>query len=166
MPGAASDSSEPVVWDLGFEARRRTSETLRELYQAEDCPYCERVCEKLMVMDLSVSYVNHNPRTAEGDVRNAQTLAEMESIGGQDQVPFLVDHERGTSASAVSAARGDERGAEHGDAARRDDEHRRQGWDDTGHTQSEPGKCDSHDDRECGERMTKPTYKASLLWLQ
>lgn len=64
-----------------------------ELYQAEDCPYCEKVREKLM--ELGVSYVNHNPRTAGGATRNRQTLGEMETLGGQDQIPFLVDHEHG-----------------------------------------------------------------------
>jgi glutathione S-transferase len=65
-----------------------------ELYQAEDCPYCQKVREKLM--ELGVSYVNHNPRTAENDVRNQQVLDEMVSLGGKDQVPFLVDHQHGT----------------------------------------------------------------------
>jgi len=46
-------------------------------------------------MELGVSYINHNPRTAGGDLRNQQTLGEMENIGGKDQVPFLVDHQRG-----------------------------------------------------------------------
>lgn len=64
-----------------------------ELYQAEDCPHCEKVRQKLM--DLGVSYVNHNPRTAGGSVRNQQTLEEMEKLGGKDQVPFFVDHQRG-----------------------------------------------------------------------
>jgi glutathione S-transferase len=64
-----------------------------ELYQAEDCPYCEKVRETLM--ELGVSYVNHNPRTAENDVRNQQVLEEMVSLGGKDQVPFLVDHQHG-----------------------------------------------------------------------
>ncbi|QLD86579.1 glutathione S-transferase N-terminal domain-containing protein [Natronomonas halophila] len=64
-----------------------------ELYQAEDCPYCQKVREKLM--ELGVSYVNHNPRTAENDVRNQQVLEEMVALGGKDQVPFLVDNQRG-----------------------------------------------------------------------
>jgi glutathione S-transferase len=63
-----------------------------ELYQAEDCPNCEKVRETLM--KLGVSYVAHNPRTAGGDIRNAQTLEELKEIGGDDQVPFLVDHDR------------------------------------------------------------------------
>jgi glutathione S-transferase len=63
-----------------------------ELYQAEDCPYCTQVREKLM--ELGVSYVIHNPRTAGGDVRNEQTQDEMVTIGGDDQIPFLVDTNR------------------------------------------------------------------------
>lgn len=64
-----------------------------ELYQADDCPYCEQVREKLM--ELGVSYINHNPRTAGKDVRNQQILDEMVSIGGKDEIPFLVDHQYG-----------------------------------------------------------------------
>ncbi|MFT4884566.1 MAG: glutathione S-transferase [Natronomonas sp.] len=64
-----------------------------ELYQAEDCPYSEKVREKLMA--LGVSYVNHNPRTAEKDVRNQQVRGEMVSLGGKDEIPFLVDHQHG-----------------------------------------------------------------------
>ena len=64
-----------------------------ELYQAEDCPHCEKVREKLM--ELGVSYVNHNPRTAGGATRNQQTLEGMEALGGQDQIPFLVDRQHG-----------------------------------------------------------------------
>lgn len=64
-----------------------------ELYQAEDCPHCERVRDKLL--ELGSSYVTHNPRTVHGDVKNQQTLEELERIGGKDQIPFLVDHQRG-----------------------------------------------------------------------
>jgi glutaredoxin len=64
-----------------------------ELYQAEDCPHSTSVRETLT--DLGVSCVIHNPRTAEGEVRNEQTLTELETIGGVDQIPFLVDHQRG-----------------------------------------------------------------------
>lgn len=60
-----------------------------ELYQAEDCPYSTKVREKLA--DFGISYVIHNPRYANGDVRNQQTYTELLSIGGEDQVPFLVD---------------------------------------------------------------------------
>lgn len=64
-----------------------------ELYQAEDCPNSQKVREKLMA--LGASYVVHNPRTVDGDVRNEATLDEMETLGGEDQIPFLVDHRRG-----------------------------------------------------------------------
>lgn len=63
-----------------------------ELYQAEDCPYCTEVREKML--DLGVSYVIHNPRRAGGEVRNEQTQEEMLAIGGDDQIPFLVDTNR------------------------------------------------------------------------
>lgn len=64
-----------------------------ELYQAEGCPFCTKVRETLT--DLGVSYVAHNPRTAGGEERNAQTLEELVELGGEDQIPFLVDHQRG-----------------------------------------------------------------------
>lgn len=65
-----------------------------ELYQAEDCPFSTTVREKLA--ELGVSYVIHNPRYADGNVRNDQTYDDLLSIGGEDQVPFLVDsdHEK------------------------------------------------------------------------
>ena len=64
-----------------------------ELYQAEGCPYSEAVREKLT--DLGASYVLHNPRRpgeAGGAVLNEQVRDEMVAIGGEDQIPFLVDH--------------------------------------------------------------------------
>lgn len=60
-----------------------------ELYQSEDCPYSTKVREKLA--ELGVSYIIHNPRYANGDVRNDQTYEDLLSIGGEDQVPFLLD---------------------------------------------------------------------------
>ena len=69
-----------------------------ELYQAESCPHSRQVREKLT--DLGLSYVAHNPRLPGdegGDVLNEQTHAEMTDIGGQDQIPFLVDTGRGES---------------------------------------------------------------------
>lgn len=66
-----------------------------ELYQAEGCPYCGNVREKLTA--LGVSYVVHNPRTAGGDVRNERTYDELVKTGGEDQIPFLVDTDRGAS---------------------------------------------------------------------
>lgn len=66
-----------------------------ELYQAEDCGYSKTVRESLT--DLGVSYVIHNPRTAAGETRNEQTRNELTEFGGQDQIPFLVDHQRGVT---------------------------------------------------------------------
>lgn len=66
-------------------------ETMLELYQDEECPYCESVRQKLT--DLGLSYVIHNPRRAEGEQLNAQTHDELVELGGQDQIPFLVDHQ-------------------------------------------------------------------------
>lgn len=63
-----------------------------ELYQAEGCPYCENVREKLT--EIGQSVVLHNPRTAGGAVRNEQTHSELMSVGGEDQIPFLVDTDR------------------------------------------------------------------------
>jgi glutaredoxin len=63
-----------------------------ELYQAEGCPYSEQVREKLT--DLGVSYVVHNPRLPGdegGDVLNERTHREMTDLGGEDEIPYLVD---------------------------------------------------------------------------
>lgn len=64
-----------------------------ELYQAEDCPNSADVREALS--ELGLSYVAHNPRLAEGEVKNETTKGAMEAIGGEDQIPFLVDTECG-----------------------------------------------------------------------
>ena len=66
-----------------------------ELYQAEDCGYSETARETLTA--LSVSCVIHNPRTAAGETRNEQTHEELTELGGRNQIPFLVDHQRGVS---------------------------------------------------------------------
>ena len=66
-----------------------------ELYQAEGCGYSKKVRETLT--DLGISCVIHNPRTATGEIRNEQTYAELRTTGGQDQIPFLVDHQRGVT---------------------------------------------------------------------
>lgn len=63
-----------------------------ELYQAEGCPYSQKVRETLT--DLGLSFVAHNPRTHEGELRNEQTHDELRQLGGEDQIPFLVDHDR------------------------------------------------------------------------
>lgn len=66
-----------------------------ELYQAEGCPYCVKVQSTLT--ELGLSYIIHNPRTARGDNRNEQAYEDLISIGGKDQIPFLVDTDRGES---------------------------------------------------------------------
>lgn len=65
-----------------------------ELYQAEDCPFSQKVRKKLT--ELGVSYIIHNPRLPGGqggDILNQQTYNEMKAIGKKDQIPFLVDHQ-------------------------------------------------------------------------
>lgn len=66
-----------------------------ELYQAESCRYSKTVREALT--DLGISYVIHNPRSASGETRNQQTHEELRELGGADQIPFLVDHQRGVT---------------------------------------------------------------------
>lgn len=68
-----------------------------ELYQSEGCPYCAKVREKLS--ELGISYVIHNPRLPGdegGDVTNELTHDEL-TAGGEDQIPYLVDTERGVT---------------------------------------------------------------------
>lgn len=81
------------TWPGVYHFRGHKRDTVLELYQAEDCPHREEVRETLM--ELGISYVSHNPRTAGSDVRNEQTLDALNAIGGKDQVPFLADHQRG-----------------------------------------------------------------------
>lgn len=66
-----------------------------ELYQAEGCGYSQNVRETLTALGLS--YVVHNPRTAAGEVRNDQTYDQLLELGGDDQIPFLVDQRRGVT---------------------------------------------------------------------
>lgn len=76
-------------WDL-------RSDGMLELFQAEDCPYCRTVRTRLT--ELGVSYVVHNPRTAsKEDTRNEHIQSELVRIGGEDQLPFLVDTVRGVT---------------------------------------------------------------------
>ncbi|MFC6725936.1 glutathione S-transferase N-terminal domain-containing protein [Halobium palmae] len=67
-----------------------------ELYQAESCPHSKEVREAMT--ELGLSYVVHNPRLPGdegGDVLNQQVLDELKAVGGEDQIPLLVDHTRG-----------------------------------------------------------------------
>ena len=67
-----------------------------ELYQAEGCPHSAKVRETMT--DLGLSAVVHNPRrpgNEGGDVLNEQVQSEMEAVAGDDQIPFLVDHQHG-----------------------------------------------------------------------
>ncbi|MFB6359987.1 MAG: glutathione S-transferase N-terminal domain-containing protein [Halobacteriales archaeon] len=63
-----------------------------ELYQAEGCPYSQKVRRTLT--DLGITYITHNPRLHGGEVKNEQTQDELVTLGGEDQIPFLVDHQR------------------------------------------------------------------------
>lgn len=63
-----------------------------ELYQAEGCPHSEQVRETMT--DLGLSFVAHNPRTHEGETRNETTRDALEAVGGEDQIPMLVDPNR------------------------------------------------------------------------
>ena len=53
-----------------------------ELYQIENCPYCQIVRNKLT--QLGLSYIVHN-RT------NPETQEKLMELGGKTQVPMLVD---------------------------------------------------------------------------
>ena len=68
-----------------------------ELYQSEGCPHCAKVRKTLS--KLGISYVTHNPRLpgdVGGDVTNDVTHHEL-LAGGEDQIPYLVDTQRGVS---------------------------------------------------------------------
>lgn len=87
---------------VGLEAdeggRPDTADAL-ELYQSEGCPHCAKV--RRFCTRNGISYTLHNPRTegsllAHETVTNRDRQAELEGYG-QDQVPLLVDHERGES---------------------------------------------------------------------
>ncbi len=58
-----------------------------ELYQFERCPYGQKVRQKLTELDLD--WIS---RTAPKGSKNRKKLLEL---GGKEQVPFLVDSEKG-----------------------------------------------------------------------
>ena len=41
--------------------------------------------------ELGLTYVVHNPRTAAGEVQNEQSHEMLQSVGGKDSIPFLID---------------------------------------------------------------------------
>lgn len=66
------------------------------LYQAEHCDYSREV--RKVLTELGLSFVAHNPRfpgKMGGDVVNEEVLDAMVAIGGEDQIPFLVDTDAG-----------------------------------------------------------------------
>ncbi|MFB6205898.1 MAG: glutathione S-transferase N-terminal domain-containing protein [Haloglomus sp.] len=80
------------------EGRPDTADAL-SLYQAEGCPHCAKV--RRFCTRNGISYTCHNPRTAgtmftDGTVTNRDRHEELTGHG-QNQVPLLVDHERGES---------------------------------------------------------------------
>ena len=68
-----------------------------ELYQFEGCPHCSKVRQKLS--ELGVSYVMHNPRLGKSNDRTVTNEVTYEELvdGGLDQVPYLIDTDRGTT---------------------------------------------------------------------
>lgn len=84
--------------DADVGGRPDTADSLL-LYQAEGCPHCAKV--RRFCTRNGISYTCHNPRTegtlfTGGTVTNRDRHAELEGYG-QDQVPLLVDTERGES---------------------------------------------------------------------
>jgi glutaredoxin len=81
------------------EGGRPTTADSLLLYQAEGCPHCAKV--RRFCTRNGISYTCHNPRTegtmfTGGTVTNRDRHAELEGYG-QDQIPLLVDTERGES---------------------------------------------------------------------
>ncbi|HNV85662.1 MAG TPA: glutathione S-transferase N-terminal domain-containing protein [Candidatus Omnitrophota bacterium] len=60
-----------------------------ELYQFESCPYCRRVREKLS--ELEIDYIARNVRIG------TPKWKEFSALNPNEQVPFLVDPDRGVS---------------------------------------------------------------------
>ncbi|OGI23584.1 MAG: hypothetical protein A2287_04660 [Candidatus Melainabacteria bacterium RIFOXYA12_FULL_32_12] len=57
-----------------------------ELYQFEQCPYCKKVREKLT--ELNLDYICRNVQ------KGTRKRGILLTLGGQDQVPFLVDQDK------------------------------------------------------------------------
>lgn len=60
-----------------------------ELYQFESCPYCRSVREKLS--ELEIDYICRNVQYG------SRKWAEFKRFNPNEQVPFLVDKEKGVS---------------------------------------------------------------------
>lgn len=58
-----------------------------ELYQFEQCPYCKKVREKLT--ELNIDYICRNV------TKGSKKREILMTMGGKDQVPFLVDLDKG-----------------------------------------------------------------------
>jgi len=59
-----------------------------KLYIREGCPYCLTVVHKLEEMDIPYQ---------EENIAHAEKAKELISRGGKQQVPYLVDQERGVA---------------------------------------------------------------------
>lgn len=60
-----------------------------ELYQFESCPYCRRVRDKLS--DLGIDYICRNVQVG------TPKWNELKKLSPNEQVPFLVDPEKGVA---------------------------------------------------------------------
>lgn len=58
-----------------------------ELYQYEACPFCMRVRQRMT--ELELDYIIRNVP------RGSQKRQFLRELGGKEQVPFLVDQQRG-----------------------------------------------------------------------
>lgn len=66
---------------------RKSGGFMLELYQFEQCPYCKKV--RTALSDLNLDYICRNvPKMT----KKREILT---TLGGQDQVPFLVDLDKG-----------------------------------------------------------------------
>jgi glutaredoxin len=61
-----------------------------ELYQKEGCPFCQKVRRKLTELDLD--YICRNVRDG-----GSKKEAMLKKLGGEVQVPFLIDTVKGVS---------------------------------------------------------------------
>jgi glutathione S-transferase len=94
LSASAPDRTDPTPPRRYTDPRAGRTAAVLELYQAEECPHSASVRETLT--ELGCSYVAHNPRGIGDDpeIHNEGSHAELTAIGGDDQIPFLVDHSR------------------------------------------------------------------------